>query len=329
MNKKNKKSVMVTGAGGFIGSHLVDRLAALGYKVKAFVHYNSRNSWGWLESSMYKDEIEVISGDIRDADIVRLAMHKVDTVFHLAALIGIPYSYYSPEAYVETNIKGTLNVLQAAKDLGVSRIIHTSTSEVYGSAQFVPITEAHPVNPQSPYAATKSAADFIALSFYRSFDLPVAVVRPFNVYGPRQSARAIIPTIITQILSGRKKIKLGALSPTRDLTYVEDTVEGFICCMKSSAAIGEVINLGSNSEISIKELVGLITKYLGSSAKIESELQRKRPQKSEVKRLLADNSKAKRIFKWTPKYTLEKGLHKTIEWFKKNRNIYKDGIYNI
>ena len=240
------KKILVTGAGGFIGSHLVETLVKNGSKVKAFVRYNSRNSWGWLENSQYKNSIEVISGDIRDSDIVRNAMRDVDTVFHLAALIGIPYSYVSPEAYVETNIKGTLNVLQAALDTGVRKVIHTSTSEIYGTAEFVPIHEKHPVNPQSPYAASKSAADFLSLSFFRSFDLPVVIVRPFNTYGPRQSSRAVIPTIITQILSGNKTIKLGALDPTRDLSYVEDTVDGFISAESAQRAVGEIINLGYN-----------------------------------------------------------------------------------
>lgn len=324
-----KKKVLVTGAGGFIGSHLTEKLSASGYEVKAFVHYNSRNSWGWLESSKCKERIEVISGDIRDADIVRYAMRDIEMVFHLAALIGIPYSYHSPEAYVETNIKGSLNILQAAKDLGVKKVIHTSTSEIYGTAQSVPIMEAHLVNPQSPYAATKAAADFLALSFYRSFNMPVAVIRPFNTYGPRQSARAVIPTIITQILYGKKKIKLGALTPTRDLTYVEDTVDGFIRIGECLESIGEVINLGSNSEISIGDLAKLISKYLNCDIKIDSEQERKRPVKSEVERLRADNTKAKRILNWTPKYTLEKGLKNTIAWFKENKDIYKSGVYNV
>ena len=249
-----KKNVLVTGAGGFIGSHLTENLVNCGYQVKAFVHYNSRNSWGWLEYSKYKDSIEVISGDIRDADIIRHAMHDVAMVFHLAALVGIPYSYHSPEAYVDTNIKGTLNILQTALDFGVKRVVLTSTSEIYGTAQFVPITELHPVNPQSPYAASKSAADLIGISFHRSFQLPIVIVRPFNTFGPRQSARAVIPTIITQILAGCKKIKLGSLGPTRDLTYVEDTVKGFIKSGESKNGIGEVINLGSRSEISIRDL---------------------------------------------------------------------------
>lgn len=324
-----KKKVLVTGAGGFIGSHLTEKLCACGYGVKAFVHYNSRNSWGWLESSKCKERIEIISGDIRDTDIVRHAMSDVEMVFHLAALIGIPYSYHSPEAYVETNIRGSLNILQAAMDSGIKKVVITSTSEIYGTAQVVPIAEAHPINPQSPYAATKIAADLLALSFYRSFNLPVVIVRPFNTYGPRQSARAVIPTIITQILNGKKKIKLGALTPTRDLTYVEDTVDGFIRSGECSGAIGEIINLGSNSEISIGDLARLISKYLNQDIRIESAQNRKRPEKSEVERLIADNAKARRILNWAPKYSLENGLKKTIAWFKKNKDIYKSGIYNV
>jgi len=325
------KKVLVTGAGGFIGSNLVEKLVQKGCKVKAFVHYNSRNSWGWLENSEHKNGFEVISGDIRDADIVRHAMLEVDTVFHLAALIGIPYSYVSPEAYVETNIKGSLNILQAAKDFGVRRIIHTSTSEVYGTAQFVPIHENHPINPQSPYAASKSAADFLSLSFFRSFGLPVVIIRPFNTYGPRQSARAIIPTIITQVLSGNKTIKLGALDPTRDLTYVDDTAEGFICAGMADQGEGEIINLGNNSEISIHDLVYLIARMMDAKIIIEEDIKRKRPVKSEVDRLMADNSKAKRLLNWTPEYSLEKGLAKTIDWFKEGNHLelYKSGIYNV
>jgi len=324
-----KKKVLVTGAGGFIGSHLTEKLCACGYKVKAFVHYNSRNSWGWLESSKCKGRIEIISGDIRDTDILRHAMSNIEMVFHLAALIGIPYSYHSPEAYVTTNIRGSLNILQAAMDSGIKKVVITSTSEIYGTAQAVPITEAHPINPQSPYAATKIAADLLALSFYRSFNLPVAVVRPFNTYGPRQSARAVIPTIITQILNGAKKIRLGALTPTRDLTYVEDTVSGFIRAGECPGAVGEIINLGNNSEISIGGLARLIAKQLNQDIRIESAENRKRPEKSEVERLIADNAKARRILNWEPKYSLENGLKKTIAWFKENKDIYKSGIYNV
>jgi len=329
LSMAEKKRVLVTGAGGFIGSHLTEKLSATGYAVKALVHYNSRNSWGWLDYAKYKDRLEIISGDIRDADIIRHAMRDVDMVFHLAALIGIPYSYYSPEAYIETNVKGSFNILQAARDSGVKKVVLTSTSEIYGTAQSVPISEAHPMYPQSPYAATKASADLLGLSFYYSFNLPVAIIRPFNTYGPRQSARAVIPTIITQILSGKKKIKLGALSPTRDLTYVEDTVNGFIRAGECSAAIGEIINLGNNSEISIGELARLISRLSNCDVELDSVQERKRPVKSEVERLLADNAKAKQILNWVPKYSLEKGLKKTIEWFKENKGFYKSGIYNV
>lgn len=325
----NKKKVLVTGAGGFIGSHLVEKLFYHGYTVKAFVHYNSRNSWGWLDSSVCRERIEVISGDIRDADIVRLAMRDVEIVFHLAALIGIPYSYHSPEAYVDTNIKGTLNILQSALDFGVKKVVLTSTSEIYGTAQFVPITELHPINPQSPYAASKSAADLLGISFYKSFNLPVAIVRPFNTFGPRQSARAVIPTIITQILAGCKKIKLGSLNPSRDLTYVDDTVRGFIRAGKLKNSIGEVINLGNKSEISIRDLTYLIARVMGVSVTIQEDIKRKRPVKSEVERLLADNSKAKKLLKWSPEYSFEEGLKKTVKWFTENNAKYKSDIYNV
>jgi len=325
----NNKKVLVTGAGGFIGSHLTEELFSRGYAVKAFVHYNSRNSWGWLDSSKCKERIEVISGDIRDADIIRHAMADVETVFHLAALIGIPYSYHSPEAYVDTNIKGTLNILQSALDFGVKKVVLTSTSEIYGTAQFVPITELHPISPQSPYAASKSAADVLGISFHKSFGLPVTIVRPFNTFGPRQSARAVIPTIITQILAGSKKIKLGSLDPTRDLTYVEDTIRGFIGAAESKSSIGEVINLGNKSEISIRDLAYLIAKIIGADIKIDEDARRKRPVKSEVDRLMADNSKAKKFLGWSPEYSLESGLKKTIAWFKQNNEKYKSGIYNV
>lgn len=324
-----KKKVLITGAGGFIGSHLTERLSSLGYTVKAFVHYNSRNSWGWLDSPVSREGMEVISGDIRDADIVRYAMRDVKIVFHLAALIGIPYSYHSPEAYVDTNIKGTLNILQSARDFGVKKVVLTSTSEIYGTAQFVPITESHPINPQSPYAASKSAADLLGISFHKSFSLPVVIVRPFNTFGPRQSARAIIPTIITQILAGYKKIKLGSLDPVRDLTYVEDTVEGFIKAGKSGNGIGGAINIGNNNEISIRNLANLIAKIMEVNIVIDKDTKRIRPVKSEVTRLIADNSKARKLLKWSPEYSLEEGLEKTIEWFKKNKTKYKSDIYNV
>ncbi|MFA5039032.1 MAG: NAD-dependent 4,6-dehydratase LegB [Candidatus Omnitrophota bacterium] len=324
-----KSKILLTGAAGFIGSHLAERLCSLGYTVRALVHYNSRNCWGWLESVKCRDKIEVVTGDIRDFDLVHKAVRGVSSVFHLAALIGIPYSYQSPEAYVETNISGTLNILQAAKDTGVRKVILTSTSEIYGTAQSVPISEKHPINPQSPYAATKAAADLLAMSFYRSFNLPVTIVRPFNTYGPRQSARAVIPTIIIQILKKRGAVRLGALTPTRDLTFVQDTVEGFVRAAESPKAAGEIINLGSGTEISIADLARLIADCLGRSIKIESEEKRQRPEKSEVERLVADNAKAKHILQWAPRYSLREGLDKTIGWFKQNKDIYKAGLYNV
>ena len=323
------KKVLVTGSGGFIGSHLTEKLINCGYQVKAFVHYNSCNIWGWLEGLRCKNGIEVISGDIRNADIVRNAMRDVEAVFHLAALVGIPYSYYSPEAYVDTNIKGTLNVLQTALDFGVKKVVLTSTSEIYGTAQFVPITELHPINPQSPYAASKSAADLLGISFYKSFNLPVVIVRPFNTFGPRQSARAVVPTIISQILAGYKRIKLGSLGTTRDFTYVEDTVKGFIRAGESNNCIGEIVNLGNKSEISIRDLAYLTAKLIGVKISIHEDLKRKRPIKSEVDRLIADNSKAKMLLNWTPTCSLEKGLKKTISWFRENKGLYKPDIYNV
>lgn len=320
---------LVTGAGGFIGSHLCEALIEKGYNVKAFVRYNSRNFWGWIENSPYKSRIEVVAGDIRDYDSVKDVMEGTDIIFHLAALIGIPYSYVSPLAYIKTNVEGTYNVLQAARELNAKKVIHTSTSEVYGTAQFIPITEEHPVNPQSPYAATKASADFLALSFYRSFDLPVAIIRPFNTYGPRQSARAVIPTIITQILSGKRKMKIGSLHPTRDLTYVKDTVEGFIAVAESEKSVGEVMNIGMNFEISIGDLGKLISKLINVEIKMEVEKERQRPEKSEVERLWADTKKAKSLLEWSPKYTLEKSLKETIEWFKENLHLYKPEIYDV
>ncbi len=327
--KRMMYKVLVTGAGGFIGSHLCDALVEKGYEVRAFVRYNSRNFWGWIENSLYKSRIEVVVGDIRDYDSVKDAVKGVDMIFHLAALIGIPYSYVSPLAYIKTNIEGTYNILQAARGLNAKKIIHTSTSEVYGTAQSVPITEDHPINPQSPYSATKASADFLALSFYHSFGLPVAIIRPFNTYGPRQSARAVIPTIITQILSGKRKIKIGSLHPARDLTYVKDTVEGFIAVAESEKSVGEVINIGMNFEISIKDLAKLISKLMNVEIKMEVEKERQRPEKSEVERLWADIKKAKSLLEWSPKYTLEKGLKETIEWFRENLHLYKPEIYNV
>lgn len=332
MNLSNKK-VLVTGAGGFIGSHLIEALIEKGCKVRAFVHYNSFNRWGWLDyvDKKIKDSMEIFTGDVRDPNGVREAMKNIDVVFHLAALIGIPYSYHSPDTYVDTNIKGILNILQAARDLDVEKVIHTSTSETYGTAQFVPITEDHPINPQSPYAATKAGADFLALTFYRSFNLPVAVIRPFNTYGPRQSARAVIPTIITQVKSGKKKIKIGALHPTRDFTYVKDTAEGFIKIAESDNSLGKVLNVGNNNEISIKNLAELIAKLLKAEIEIITDENRLRPEQSEVERLWADTKKIKELTAWRPEYTFEEGLKETIKWFSNPQNLrfYKHGIYNI
>lgn len=320
---------LVTGAGGFGGSHLCEALIEKGHKVKAFVRYNSRNTWGWLEGSLYKEEMEIIRGDIRDYDSVKDAEKKVDVIFHLAALTGIPYSYISPLANIRTNVEGTYNVLQAGRKLRVQKIVLVSTGEVYGTAQFVPITEEHPVNPQSPYGATKAGADFLALSFYRSFDLPVAIIRVFNTYGLRESARAIIPTVITQILSGMRKIKLGSLYPTRDFTYVKDIVEGYVKMAECERCIGKVVNIGSNRETSMGNLVKLIAKLMATKVHIEVENERERPPKSEVERIWADNKKAKELLGWSPKYTLEQGLKETIEWFKKNLHWYKPEIYNV
>jgi dTDP-glucose 4,6-dehydratase len=301
--------------------------------VTAFVHYNSFNRWGWIDSfpKEKQDAIQIFTGDIRDPNGVRHAMKDAEVVFHLAALIGIPYSYHSPDTYVDTNIKGTLNILQSARDLDVRKIIHTSTSEIYGTAQFVPITEDHPVNPQSPYAATKSGADALALSFYRSFETPISVIRPFNTFGPRQSARAIIPTIITQLLQGETRLKLGDLSPTRDMNYVEDTVNGFIRAAESDASIGNIIHLGTGIEISMGDLALKIARLMGIDISIQSIEERKRPEKSEVERLLADNSKAQRLLDWKPAWSLEEGLLETIRWFsvKGNQSLYKSGIYTI
>jgi len=336
MNLKNKK-VLVTGADGFIGSHLTERLVREGIDTKAFVYYNSFNSYGWLDTSSKEvlDSLEIFSGDIRDPYGVKKAMEGCDVVFHLAALIAIPYSYHSPDTYVDTNIKGTLNVVQAVKELSIERVIHTSTSEVYGSAQFVPITEEHPLVGQSPYSASKIGADQIAYSFNASFGTPVSIIRPFNTYGPRQSARAVIPSIIIQIANGKKKINLGALIPTRDFSYVEDTVSGFLDVAKSDACIGEVTNLGSGFEISIGDTVNLIAEVMGVEVEVETDEDRLRPKKSEVQRLFADNSKVKRLAGWEPEHRgregFKSGIKKTVEWFtnKKNLNSYKSDIYNI
>ena len=331
------KTVLITGADGFIGSHLTEALVRQGFTVRAFIYYNSFNSWGWLDQCAddIKGQFEVFPGDIRDPHGVKEAMKGCDAVLHLAALIAIPFSYHSPDTYVDTNIKGTLNVLQAARDLGVKRIIHTSTSEVYGTAQFVPITEEHPLQGQSPYSATKIAADQLAYSFYSSFDLPVVTVRPFNTYGPRQSARAVIPTIITQIANGARRIQLGALTPTRDFSYVEDTVNGFLAALNSPNGLGEVINLGSNFEISISETVALIAEGMNTTVEIISTEERIRPENSEVERLWADNTKAKELFRWQPTYSgrdgFKRGLDETIAWFTQSENLrsYKSDIYNL
>ena len=329
--------VLITGADGFIGSHLTETLVRQGFKVRAFVYYNSFNSWGWLDhcGEDVKDQFEVFAGDIRDPHGVKNAMTGCDAVLHLAALIGIPFSYHSPSTYVETNINGTLNVLQAARDLGVSRIIHTSTSEIYGTAQFVPITEKHPLQGQSPYSASKIAADQLAYSFYSSFDLPVITLRPFNTYGPRQSARAVIPTIITQLANKASSIKLGATTPTRDFSFVDDTVSGFISALKSEKGVGETINLGSNFEASIEDTAKLIAEIMGVSVKISTDEERLRPENSEVERLWADNSKAIEVLGWKPSYAglngFREGLAKSIDWFTKPENLklYKSGIYNL
>ncbi len=327
----------MTGADGFIGSHLTEALVRQGFKVRAFTYYNSFNSWGWLDqcSEDVKGHFEVFPGDIRDPYGVREAMKGCDAVLHLAALIAIPFSYHSPDTYVDTNIKGTLNVLQAARDLGVGRIIHTSTSEVYGTARFVPITEEHPLQGQSPYSATKIAADQLAYSFHSSFDLPVVTVRPFNTYGPRQSARAVIPTIITQIANGERSIKLGAITPTRDFSYVQDTVAGFIAVLNGDRGLGEVINIGSNFEISIIDTAQLIAECMGVPIELVSDEERMRPANSEVERLWADNSKAEALFGWQPIYGgrdgFKRGLIETIDWFTQPDNLraYKSEIYNL
>lgn len=329
--------VLVTGADGFIGSHLLEALLASGHDVRAFVLYNSFNSWGWLDhaSPTIRKQLDVFAGDIRDPHGVRQAMTGCDAVLHLAALIAIPYSYHSPDTYVDTNVKGTLNVLQAARELGVARVVHTSTSEVYGTARFVPITEEHPLQGQSPYSASKIAADQMAGAFYASFGVPVVTLRPFNTYGPRQSARAVIPTIITQIASGQRCIRLGAVSPTRDFNYVGDTVAGFIAALNASTGLGEVVNLGSNYEISIGDTARLIGEVMGQEIEIVMDDVRLRPEKSEVERLWADNRKAAELFGWHPAYGgldgLRRGLVETVEWFQQPANLawYKANRYNI
>ena len=323
--------ILVTGADGFIGSHLVEKLVEEGKKVRAFVYYNSFNSWGWLDTvdKRILNEIEVFTGDVRDPNGVREAMKNVKEVYHLAALIAIPFSYHSPDSYVDTNIKGTLNVLQAARDFDLDRIIVTSTSEVYGTAQYVPIDEKHPFQGQSPYSATKIGADRLAESFYRSFNMPITIVRPFNTYGPRQSARAVIPTIITQLLSGKEEIKLGALSPTRDFNFVKDTVNGFYEIGKTKETIGEEINIATQDEISIEDLAKEIIKQINPNARIICDEERIRPEKSEVNRLLGSNEKIKKLTGWRPSYSLSQGIEETINWTKDNLDRYKADIYNI
>jgi dTDP-glucose 4,6-dehydratase len=323
------KQVLVTGAGGFIGSHLVERLVAEGLAVRALVRYNSRNAWGWLDDSPVRRSVEVVTGDIRDFDSVRSAVRGTDSVFHLAALIGIPYSYVSPLAYIQTNVVGTYNVLQAARDEGLSRIVVTSTSETYGSAQYVPIDELHPAVGQSPYAATKVAADQLALSYHKSFGLPVTVVRPFNTFGPRQSARAIIPTLITQALAGSGKIQVGSLDPTRDLTFVEDTVSGFLAAARCDSLVGHAVNVGMGTEISIRDLAARILALSGSAATLETDSRRVRPDASEVTRLLADASLLRERTGWKPAHTLDQGLEKTLSWVRAHLDRYKSDLYNV
>lgn len=320
--------VLVTGAGGFIGSHLTELLVGKGFDVRAFVRYNSRNSWGWLENSAVLGEIEVVTGDIRDFDSVKKALDSCSCVYHLAALIGIPYSYESPVAYLKTNIEGTYNVLQAAREADLENVVITSTSETYGTAQYVPIDEQHPAVGQSPYSATKISADQLALSYYKSFDLPIKIVRPFNTYGPRQSARAIIPTVISQILSGAKKIKLGNLHPTRDLTFVKDTVTAFHAIAESDSLFGEATNIGMGNEISMKSLVELIGRIMETDIIVESDRQRIRPDKSEVERLFCDNGKLVANTDWRPRYNLEQGLRETVDWLAGELSLYKPDIYN-
>jgi len=337
MNNSSHKKILITGADGFIGSHLTEYMVRRGYSVRAFVFYNSFNSWGWLDQAdpQIRKELDVFAGDIRDPNGVREAAKGCWAVLHLAALIGIPYSYHSPDSYVDTNIKGTLNVLQAARDLDVEKLVHTSTSEVYGTARFVPITEEHPLQGQSPYSATKIGADQMALSFYRSFNTPVAVLRPFNTYGPRQSARAVIPTIITQIAHGQRRIKLGSLHPTRDFSFVADTVRAFEAVLLSDRAIGQELNSGSGFEISIGDLAALIAEVLGAEVETSADADRLRPEKSEVERLWADTSRLRKLTGWAPEYGdlngFRRGLAETAEWFSSPQNLsrYKAEIYNM
>ena len=332
-----KKNILITGADGFIGSHLTEYLVSTGHHIRAFVYYNSFNSYGWLDSlpANVKSKIEFFSGDVRDPNGVREAMKGIDTVFHLAALIAIPFSYHSPDSYIDTNVKGTLNVLQAARELGIEKFIHTSTSEVYGTARFVPITEEHPLQGQSPYSASKIGADQLAFSFFSSFDLPLIIARPFNTYGPRQSARAVIPTIITQLAKNMKEIKLGSITPTRDFNFVKDTVSGFISALETNKGLGEVFNFGSNFEISIGDTVKIISELMGKEVTIITDDVRLRPDNSEVERLWADNSKAIKQLNWKPNYSglegFKRGLSETINWFNNEINLssYKSDIYNV
>jgi NAD dependent epimerase/dehydratase len=335
--KLEGRKILVTGADGFIGSHLVEHLVRAGHDVRAFVLYNSFNSWGWLDTADadMRASLDVFAGDVRDPHGVRAAMKGCDVVLHLAALIAIPYSYHSPDTYVDTNVKGTLNIVQAARELGVERVVHTSTSEVYGTARFVPITEAHPLQGQSPYSASKIGADTIALSFFHSFETPVTVIRPFNTYGPRQSARAVIPTVITQLAAGARRLQLGAVTPTRDFNYVADTVRGFVAVAESDACVGRVVNVGSNFEVSIGDTAALIARLMGRDVEIECDEQRLRPAGSEVERLWADNRLAQELAGWQPEYAgltgFERGLAATIEWFGVPANLarYKAGRYNL
>jgi len=324
-------NVLITGADGFIGSHLTEMLVAEGYKVKALSQYNSFNNWGWLEDINCKGQVEILAGDIRDPHYCKHITKDVDIIFHLAALIAIPYSYVAPDSYVDTNVKGTLNICQAAKENGNIRVIHTSTSEVYGTAQYVPIDEKHPLQPQSPYSATKIAADAMAMSFYNAFELPVTIARPFNTYGPRQSARAVIPTIITQIANGMKEIKLGDVSPTRDFNYVEDTCRGFLALAESDEAIGQTVNIGSNFEISVGDTLNIIKKLMDSDVKFVTDEQRIRPEKSEVFRLWCDNTQIEKLTGFQPQVDIREGLQRTINWFTSEDRLskYKAGIYNV
>jgi NAD dependent epimerase/dehydratase len=331
------KKILITGADGFIGSHLTEALVRAGHDVRAFVLYNSFSSWGWLDccSADVAGRFEVLAGDVRDPNGVRKALQGCDAVLHLAALVAIPYSYHSPDTYVDTNIKGTLNVVQAARDIGVSRVVHTSTSEVYGTARYVPITEEHPLQGQSPYSASKIGADQIAMSFHASFGTPVTLLRPFNTYGPRQSARAVIPTIITQVANGERRIRLGAVHPTRDFNYVADTVAGFIAALSAEKAVGEIINLGSNFEISIGDTVRTIAAVMGAEIEIVTDEQRLRPERSEVERLWASNEKAREMLGWQPRYGglegFRRGLSETVDWFRNPVNLtsYKSRLYNV